>query len=182
VAAAGGVGVTATPVKWVLDELGTVVDAQPTDHPLKRVDRDNTLLYDGGGVFDMSGSVRGQTGDLQSANFVGASYADRSEEYVGTEPDLDLEETVSLRIEGLHHSEWGHVDPEGVNGVAFHGTDGALVQQIVDALHAQLKFPGAGRTSVAFTHLSIDHFPDVSAYADHYDYRLDIRFDGFEEL
>jgi hypothetical protein len=173
---------TATPVNWVLDELGAVVDAQPDDHPLKRVDRDNALLYDGSGDFDMSGSVRSRTGELQTANFVGASYADRSESYVGTAPNLDLDEVVSLRIEGLHHSEWGHVDPAGDEGVVFHGTDTSLVQQVTDTLLDALAYPDAGRTSVAFTHLSIEHFPDVSAYADHYDYRLDITFDGFEAL
>jgi len=173
---------TATPVKWVLDELGAVVDAQPADHPLRRVDRDNTLLYDGGGTFDMGGSTRSRTGELQRANFVGASYADRGDGYAGTSPSLDIEEVVGLRVEGLHHSEYGHVDPLGEDGVIFHGTDGALVQQIVDALYDALQYPDAGRSPVGFTHLSIDYFPDVSAYADHYDYRLDVRFDGFEEL
>jgi len=173
---------TARPVKWVLDELGTVVNNQPADHPLKRVDRDNALLYDGGGAFDMSGSIRTRTGELQQANFVGASYADRSDEYIGTTPNLDLGEVVGLRVEGLHHSEYGHVDPLGTDGVVFHGTDASLVQEIVDTLYDALKFPDAGRTPVAFTHLSIEHFPDVAAYADHYDYRLDVRFDGYEEL
>jgi len=175
--------VTATPVKWVLDELGAVVSAQPSDHPLNRVDRDNTLLYDGGGSFDMSGSVRSRTGELQRANFVGATYADRGESYIGSEANLDLDETVGLRIEGLHHSEHGHIDPLGNDGVVFHGTDTSLVQQIIDQLHDGLAFPDAGRTDVSFTHLALaNHAPQSDQWADAYRYDVDILFDGFEEL
>lgn len=173
---------TAQPTEWVLDELGPVVEAQPAAHPLLRVDGDESQQYEGGGAFDTSGAVRDHAAELQDANVVTASYVERSDEYVGTGPDLSLEEVVELRVEGLHHSEFGHVDPAGQDGVPFHGTDDALVQQIVDRLYANLRFPDAGRTPVGFTHLSIQHFPDVGAFADFYDYRLEVRFDGFETL
>ena len=54
---------TAAPVEWVLDELGAVVDAQPAAHPLRRVDRDNSLVYDDWGDFDMNRAME----DLEKA-------------------------------------------------------------------------------------------------------------------
>jgi len=173
---------TAEPVKWVLDELGSVVDAQPADHPLWRVDRDNTLLYDGGGQFDMSASMREKRGDFKRANFVGASYADRSTEYIGTNPDLDTEEVVGIRIEGFSGS-YGHIDPLGNDGTPFNGTDDALVQRIKDTLYDGLKFPDAGRTPVSFTHLLItNEAPQSDNWQEFLRYDFDVAFDGFEEL
>jgi len=173
---------TAAPVEWVLDELGAVVNVQPADHPLRRVDRDNALLYDGGGTFDMSAAMREKTGKLKQANFVGATYASRSDEYIGTKPDLDLGETVGIRIEGYSGS-YGNVDPLGQDGVVFSGTDGSLVQQIIDTLYAGLKFPDAGRTPVAFTHLSLtNHAPQSDDWQDYHRYDVDVTFDGFEQL
>ena len=173
---------TATVVEWVLDELGAVVDAQPDAHPLTRVDRDNALLYDGGGAFDMSASIRKRTDGFKKANYVGASYGAPDTSYIGTEPNLDLQEVVQLRIEGYSGS-YGHVDPTGQDGVVFHGTDNALVQQIKDTLRDALKFPDAGRTDVAFTHLEIaNDTPALTDWEEHFRYDLDILFDGFETL
>lgn len=173
---------TATVVEWVLDELGTVVDSQPADHPLFRVDRDNSLLYDGGGTFDMGAAIEKRTKGLKKANYVGARYAPPESSYVGTEADLDLAEVVGVRVEGYSGS-FGHIDPTGVDGVVFHGTDNALVQQIKDALLDQLKFPDAGRTNVAFTHLSItNETPAIADWEEHYRYDFDVVFDGFETI
>lgn len=176
---------TATVVEWVLDELGSVVDAQSSGHPLKRVDRDNALLYDGGGTFDMEQSITDRTAALEDANYVGARYATPTEEYVGTTPNLDSEHVVGIRIEGMtgRGGEWGHIDPLGNNGVVFNGTDGSLVQQIKDALRNQLKFPDAGRTNVAYTHLTIaNQTPAMADWADYYRYDFDCVFSGFETL
>lgn len=173
---------TATPVKWVLDELGAVVEAQPGNHPLKRVDRDNSLLYDGTGSFDMGASLEQRTAPLKKANYVGARYAAPDRSYIGTQPDLDLQEVVGVRVEGYGGSH-GHVDPTGQDGVVFHGTDGSLVQECIDQLLAGLKFPDAGRTDVAFTHMEITNdTPAMADWEDHYRYDLDVVFDGFEEL
>lgn len=174
---------TATPVKYVLDELGSVVSSQPADAPLKRVDRDNAAVYDGTGAFDLSGSIRDRKSDLQQANVVGASYADRGDEYIGTAPNLDLEEVVGVRIEGLHSSEYGNINPEGTDGVVFAGTDNALVQQILDALYSGLRFPDADRTPVEFTDLAIvNHAPQANLWADYYRYDFDVAFSGYETL
>jgi hypothetical protein len=174
--------VTATSVQYVLDELGTVVDAQPDDHPLKRVDRDNTLLYDGSGTFDLDQSVDKLTNDLKKANYVGARYGAPSRSYIGTNPDLDYQEVVGVRIVGYSGS-YGHVDPLGEDGVVFQGRDDSLVQQCIDALLDGLQFPDAGRTDVAFTHLTIANDGPASAeFADHHLYGFDVLFDGFENL
>ena len=173
---------TAQPVQWVLDELGAVVDAQPADHPLRRVDRDNSLVIDTGGSFDMSQAMDELKNDLQQANYVGARFADRSGEYVGTSPQRDLDEVVGIRILGYSGS-YGHVDPLGEDGIVFQGTDNALVEQIQAALYDALQFPDAGRTDVAFTHLDITNEEPVMAdWQSFYRYDFDIVFNGFETL
>ena len=173
---------TAKPVQWVLDELGAVVDAQPADHPLKRVDRDNSLLYDGGGAFDMSASITERTPSFKKANYVGAGFVGRSGSYVGTEADRDLQETIGVRIEGATES-YCHIDPRGEDGVVFHGTDSALVEQIRSTLFDALEYPDAGRTNVGFTHLDIvNQTPALTDWESHYRYDFDVVFDGFETL
>jgi hypothetical protein len=173
---------TAKPVEFVLDELGAVVDAQPATHPLRRVDRDNSLLYEGGGTFEMRGATKQRTAELKRSNIVGAAFADREGTYIGTAPNLDLEEVVGIRIEG-YGGDYGHIGPRGEDGVVFHGTDGALVEQIRAALYDALRFPDAGRTNVGFTHLTItNETPAMADWQDHYRFDLDIAFDGFETL
>jgi len=173
---------TAKPVEFVLDELGAVVDAQPDAHPLRRVDRDNSLLYEDGGDFDMGGATTERTEDLRDANVVGAAFVDRSGDYIGTAPNLDLESVVGIRIEG-YSGNYGHVDPTGDDGVPFQGTDDALVEQIRSTLYDALQWPDAGRTNVSFTHLTItNEVPAMADWAEHHRYDFDVAFDGFETL
>ncbi|GAB6863212.1 hypothetical protein ACFR97_10260 [Haloplanus litoreus] len=173
---------TAKPVEFVLDELGAVVDVQPAAHPLRRVDRDNSLLYEDGGDFDMGGAITDRTEDLRDANVVGAAFVDRSGSYIGTAPNLDLESVVGVRIEG-YSGGYGHVDPTGEDGVPFQGTDDALVEQIRSTLYNALQWPDAGRTDVAFTHLTItNETPAMADWEDHHCYDFDVAFDGFETL
>jgi len=173
---------TATPVRYVLDELGSVVDAQPVNHPLRRVDRDNARIYEGGGTFDMDRALTERTGDLRKSNFVGATYADRSDEYLGTGPTLRIEEVVGVRAEG-YAGDWGHVDPTGTNGVVFAGTDDSLVQQCIDTLYDGLAFPDAGRTDVGFKDLAISNqSPRSDDWVEYYRYDFDVVFAGFEDL
>ncbi len=173
---------TAKPVEWVLDELGAVVDAQPADHPLYRVDRDNALRYDGGGQFDMDSAISKRTEDLKRANFVGARFADRDGSYAGPEPKLDTEEVVGIRIEGYSGS-FGHIDPRGNDGVVFQGTDDALVEQIRAAIYDGLSYPNAGRTDVSFTHLTItNESPAMADWQQYFRYDFDVAFDGYETL
>jgi hypothetical protein len=123
-----------------------------------------------------------RTDGFKKANYVGASFASRDGSYIGTAPNLDLESVVGIRIEGYSGS-FGHVDPTGQDGVVFHGRDDALVEQIQSVLYDALKFPDAGRTNVAFTHLSItNESPALTDWEEHHRYDFDVVFDGFEEL
>jgi hypothetical protein len=158
----------------VLDHLQPVVDAQPDAHPLKRVNRDESRI--------LEGDIRDRTGELKTANFVGAAHVDHEAAPIGTEYDLDVEDVVGIRIEGLHHSEWGHVDPAGTDGVVFSGDPG-LVQEIKAALYDARTFPDAGRASVNFTDLRLtNHAPQSHLWADAFRYDVDVVFQGFEEL
>ncbi|MEA5387123.1 hypothetical protein VB779_08680 [Haloarculaceae archaeon H-GB11] len=156
-------------VEWVLDELSSVVAA--VSEPLVRVNRDTSEL--------LEDSARSMTGDLTDANFVGATLADVSSTPIGTEYDHRREAVVGVRIEGLHHSEWGHIDPDGVEGIAFD----SLVNQIRDALLAQRTFPDAGGTDVSYTDLRIENeAPQSANYSDYFRHDLDVRFVGYENL
>ena len=161
-------------VDWVLDQLQSVVDAQPADHPLKRVDRDDSEL--------LEGNIRSRKADLQEATYVGATLADFNGEPIGTEFDQNTESIVGVRIEGLHHSEWGHVDSDGAEGVQF-SAPGGLVDQIKTALQAEREFPAVGHPDISFKSLYIEnHAPQSAEYADYYRYDFDVRLTGHETL
>lgn len=161
-------------VGFVLDQLQPVVDAQPGAHPLKRVDRDASQI--------LEGDIRDRTGELKTANFVGAAHVDRDAAPIGTEYNLDVEGVVGVRIEGLHHSGWGHIDPEGFNAPAFDGA-GGLVQDIKTALYDARTFPDAGRPAVDFTDLRLtNQAPQSHLWADYFRYDFDVVFQGYEEL
>ena len=169
---------TNTAVAWVLDQVASVVDAQPADHPLWRIDRDNSQVYEGSGSVDMSDPMQDREDDFTKANFVGASFVDRSQSPIGTEFDLDLETIVSVRIEG-YSGGFGHVDPVGQDGVEFE----PLVNSIRSAIYDGRKFPDAGRQNVDFTHLLItNEAPQSDNWEEYYRHDFDVAFDGFEEL
>ena len=159
-------------VDWVLTQFGSVVGSLTA--PLKRVDRDESEI--------LEGNIRKRKGDLKDANFVGATFADRVPTPIGTEYDHAVEAVVGVRIEGLHHSEWGHVDPDGVEGIPF-GDDGGLVDRIRDAILVERRYPDAGGTNVTYTNLTVTNEASQSSnYADYYRYDFDVVFDGFEDL
>ena len=163
-------------VEWVLDQVADVVDAQPADHPLKRIDRDDSMILEGG--------ITKRRDDLMRANYVGAGFADRTAEQEGPEYDLNVDVVVGVRIEGLTGvgGEFGHVDPDGQAGVTFDG-DGGLVEQIRNAIYAGREYPDAGRTPVSFTHLSItNEAPQSHLWEDYRRYDFDVVFEGFEAL
>lgn len=159
-------------VDWTLTQLGSVVGSVTT--PLRRIDRDESTILDG--------DVRDHTADLKKANYVGATRADVSNDPVGTEYDHRREVVVGLRIEGLHHSEWGHVDPAGSNGIPF-GDDGGLVDKIREALLAERTYPAAGGNGVTYTDLRLQNEASQSNnYQDYYRHDVDVVFRGYESL
>lgn len=169
-------------VDWVLEQFADVVDAQPEDHPLFRVDRDDSLVYDTGENLDMQSPIRERAGELKQANFVGVSHADTSTSPIGTEFDLEVERIVSVRVEGLHHSEWGHVDPDGQDGVVF-GDDTGVVADLQAALQTEREWPAVPRSDATYTHLLLqDYGSRLDEYSDYYRYDWDVVFSGHEEL
>jgi hypothetical protein len=156
-------------VDWVLSQLDSAVDA--VGAPLERVNRDESQLLDG--------DIRSRTGELRESNFVGATLADVSNDPIGTEFDYDREAVVGIRIEGLHESEFGHVDPDGGDGVPWD----TLVQAIRSALLSTRTFPDAGRDGVSYTDLrTANDAPQSDDYADYYRRDFDVLFLGYEEL
>lgn len=161
-------------VDWVLDQLQSVVNGQPADHPLERVNRDTSELLDG--------NIRDRKNDLQEANYVGVTLSDFDAEPIGTEFDQNVEIIVGVRIEGLHHSEWGHIDPDGNNGVQF-SANGGLVDQITDALQTEREFPNISNPDITYKSLYLqNHAPQSSQYADYFRYDFEVRLTGHEEL
>jgi hypothetical protein len=166
-------------VDWVLDQLASVVDAQPADHPLKRVDRDDSQVYDGSDSVDMTTPLHKRTEALKKANFVGARLADRAPEPIGTEFNHSLETVVGLRVEGLHHREWGHVDPAGSDGVVFP----SLVRDIRRTLLGAREFPDPGLSNTSYHTLVVtNEDPQSAEYGDFYRWEADVVFRGYEDL
>jgi len=169
-------------VDWALDQLASVVTNQPAADPLRRVDRDDSEVYETGQTVDMATPIRERSGELQEANYVGVRLADRSPEPIGTEYDHRLETVLGVRIEGLDASAYGHVDPDGTDGVAFDGA-GGLIPQIREAILSARTFPDAGRPAVGYTDARLANETNRSAnYADYYRYDFDIVLRGYENL
>lgn len=175
---------TQNEVEWVIDELASVVDAQPNAHPLRRINRDIPHAYDGGSVADKTTPDFTAEVDPEAANTVGVASADRDTSYAGSDPDLRVEQTVSVRVRGQTAlgGSFGHIDPTGNDGVAFTGA-GGLVEQIKSALHDALRYPDTGRPTTQYCDLKLENESNLSrAYRDEYRYTFDVRFTGFEEL
>lgn len=170
---------THSAVQWVLDEVKNNWSAgNYADIPIERIDRDNSELLDG--------SVRKHTADLQANNYVGAALADRSQTAIGTGYDLDLSVVVGVRIEGLHHTEHGYVNPDNSLPPATAGDPvpwEELVDEIRDAIYTGREFPDTGQSDIDFTHLLItNEAPAASEYGDYYRHDFDVVLEGFETL
>ena len=127
--------------EFVLQALEDVVQAQPPEHPLWRVDRDNSEIYDGRGPIDMTEPMHKRKGELEKANFVGVAWESRSGNPVGTDFHVDGDIVASVRLEGMRggdrSAEFGHIDPTGLGGVVW--TD--LYEQVRGALLDERTYP-----------------------------------------
>lgn len=163
---------TAPEVQFVLDAIDSNYGTPLADVPLERIDRDNSDI--------LEQSIHDVSAELQDSNYVGATLADRSTTAIGTEYDHDIETVVGVRIEGAHHSEWGHVDPDGSDGVAWD----TLVRTIRRAVLQEREFPSvSNRPNTTYTWIEERNFTDLSAdYSDYYRADVDFVFQGFETL
>jgi hypothetical protein len=170
-------------VEFVLDTLASVVTNQT--HPLRRVDRDNTLTYLGDNTVANTADsdiLETKEGDLTEANYVGVSFVDENTEPIGTEYDHDIERVVGVRIEGLDSDEWGYIDPDGNDGVPFTGSN-SLSKAIRDAILDKRSFPSVGAPDVGYHSLRIDNYEaDSNSHGDYYRTDFDVVFEGYEDL
>lgn len=150
--------------------------------PLDVVDRahDEYDAGDGPASWGDSGSTdRSRGGDLTDANIVSVAPGGESTSPIGTAYDLDVERTASVRIEAVHHSEWGYIDPHGEQGIPWP----ALVRVVRRAILRARTAPQTDTPDTSYTHLRLANQTDQSAdYYDYYRADLDIVFDGFETL
>lgn len=151
------------------------------DIPLERVD--------GASNQQLDANIRKSTHELQANNFVEAAYVDRNTSAIGTEYDLDVETVVNVRVSGLHHTEYGYINPSNNlppntagDPVPFNDDDG-LVGAIKDTLNAERTFPDV--TSRADeTDLVINNAPGPLSYeyGDYYLYEFEVGINGYEDL
>lgn len=160
-----------------------------SDVPLERIDRDHSVNLDkAGGLADLDGPIHEHSADLEGMNYVGASSAGTTSTPIGTAYDHRDERVVGVRIEGVHASEYGAIDP-------YAGTEHEkareyptcrwddLVQGIRWSILRERTWPDTGRPNVAFTDLQLTNESDVSRdWADYYRYDLDVVLSGFEDL
>jgi len=170
-------------VDFVLDTIKTNWSAgNYGDIPLERIDRNRWYNHDRG--------FRKKDPELTKTNYVGAAYTNRNTSAIGTEYDLSVDGiVVEVRIEGLHHSEHGYIDPTASippatsgDPVPFNDDDG-LVGAIKDTLNAERTFPDA-TSRVDETDIVIRDEPGPLSYEsyDGYRYQFDVVVSGYEEL
>lgn len=138
--------------------------------PLRLIDRSDTERESG---------TRSPTGELTEANIVSITHVEEDTQPIGTEYDHDIETVCGLRIEGVHHSEWGHIDPGGRNGTPWR----SLVRVVRRAVLRERTFPDVGAPDINYTDLTLANGADQSSnYADYYRYDVDVLFSGYETL
>jgi len=171
--------VTAPETQWVFDTIASITDGTALAWgstpdvpdgavPVRRVDRNESEIYDGG--------IRTRKADLQASNYISAALVDDDESHGGFGDEYNAEAIVSLRVEGLTHREYGHIDPDGEDGIDFT----TLYRLVRDTLQAADEHPAvSGR---GFHTVFLENGTNRSRdYADFYDYRVDVRFDGFAD-
>ena len=170
---------------WLFETIDGIVDGSPLvwgragdddvdlaagDVPVRRVDRTESAIYD-------QPSLRSRRGDLQASCFVGAALEERPTSPAGT-TEYRSEAIVTVRIEALHASEWGFIDPTGEDGIAFE----ELYEPVRETLRDARAYPDVDRTATAYQTAILENETDRSSdYRDFYDYRFDLRFRGYED-
>lgn len=178
-------------VEWVLDRLAVVVDSIATDYSLrdgddvviKRIDRDDSSVYEGSDSVDMTAPIHKRTEDLESGVLVGATLADGDKTPVGTEYNNRTEAVVGLTVEGLtvQGGNYGHVDPDGEIGAPFDVIVRRIRRQLLAA--DARAYPDPGVPHVAYHDLiQTSDDPQSNQYSDFYRWEGDFAFRGYEEL
>jgi hypothetical protein len=166
-------------VAYLLDDvLQSVVDAQPADHPLLRVDRDNSTVYETNASIDMQTPVSKRKEDLQRANYVGVASQSGTPTPAGPGQRYELQSVASVRLEGLTADEYGHIHGTVRNAVPFE----ALFREVFEAIQAEMSYPDVGRPGVTYRDLTITNVDDAqSEYADFHRAEFDVQFRGYTD-
>lgn len=156
---------TVDTTEWALDVLAsgwTLVD-EPVF-----INRDSTE--------DVATGERDRSHDLTDANAVSVASPSTDRSPVGVEYDLEVETTLSIRIEGLAESEWGHI--------AESGEWTALVGEVRRLLLAERRWPIENPNGDVHYHTLLPREEnDRSAeHGDYYRTDLTLALRGYEDL
>lgn len=180
-------------VEYLLDDvLQPVVDAQPAGHPLRRVDRDNSTVYEADEDLDMQTPLSKRKADLQKANYVGVATQSETPTPAGPGQRYEIQRVVSIRLEGLSTDEYGHVDRDGADlyGADLYGsgvydsppTFGTLYRAVFEAIRAGMSYPDVGHPGVAYRDLTITNVDEQLAdFKDFYRAEFDVQFRGYTD-
>jgi len=166
-------------VQFIIEALEDVVADQPGDHPLRRVDRDNSLIYDVRRKLDLSKPVFARKGELEQANLVGVRSVSRDNEPFGTHYNVETDVVLSVRLEGLDYRSGGHIDPDRARGVEFN----ELYEDIREALYGRRTYPQDDRFRDAKLDIRITNEDYQSSdFQDYYRREFDLVVRGHESL
>lgn len=141
------------------------------DVPLTRIDRDNAQFFESG--------LRSRTKELKRSNYVGAGLRTRNTDPAGFSYEQQLDAIVPVKLAGMHVSEFGHIDPDGSDGIPWDD----LVQGVRDAVLTDRDFPPITRPNTTYHTVFEENGTDrSSSYANYYAYEFDLRFRGYETL
>jgi len=160
------------------DVLQPVVDAQPDAHPLRRVDRDNSTVYETDADIDMQQPIQTRKERLQQANFVGVASESGTPTPAGPGQRYELQNVVSIRLEGLSAAKRGHIDCPSIDAVPFE----SLFNEVFQAVQAEMSYPDVGRPGVAYRDLTITNVDNSqSNHSDFYRAEFDVQFRGYTD-
>lgn len=151
--------------------VGFLINSVDTNWPessfpddLNIVDRDNSEVYDG------INSLRDRKGELRKSNFLSFGTADETPTPRGPGYDLEREDRVSCRLEGLHSDQFGHVD----SAAAFE----TLWENVQEAIYVERRRPLPN-----YHTLFIENIRHASGnHRDYFRVDFEVRFWGCEEL
>lgn len=167
-------------IEYLLARLETVADNQPEEHPLRIGNRDES--------FDATANQRAPDRELQRGNWASVGFMDSSSAVRGNEYNLDTEVVCTVRIEGVHWLENGHIDPDGEQGRQWSDSfDGegnretrGLTTEIRDRILADRTYPDAPGPD-AYRHLLVDDDPQAPDFGDYYRHDITVTFVKAEE-
>ena len=177
-----------TETNWILEQLDDVVNSVGQDYSTRdgdpveviRINRNESVVFETDETIDMTDALHQRKEDLQRGVFIGAQLADRDADADGVKGDPDrIESVIGLRIEGLTHREWGHVDPAGENGVPFD----VLTRRVRRVLRESLSYPDTNTPHTTYHDLIFTNESPLSwQYRDYYRYDVDAALRGRETL